>query len=1002
METKFQTEGASAELLENKHEEESTYLVALRIARLVKFGCGTASAVLLLGAVTTPAIASDCCRQLILTVDSWVWVAVAIGTLMYFVSGHADTVTESYTPLNDESEDENRRYVSSRQLERTVFPTKADSYPMSEAIYDAGHLKTDLDRETSQPALRDTSRIDSCPTPSDMPSDWPEPRESTASSAASAVGEVEPQQPLPTSEMCVQTEVPPQDPSPPVRSSSSSLTPVRATEGPVPERASGSWRIPQRWDPKKLLHNMPNPVRESKRVMKSSQRKSWGGRQKLSESQIMQSPQRTTDAEQLLDGSNPDTDSSRGSEQPPRETPTESLDSELSFRGPVLMEHTPLHNAAPPADEPLEVEQETVRRIQAEQLSLRATQPRSALTPPGRLPRCCCFLVGAAFILAAAAIAALVIDRHLILGLRRSLGPRLDGVEHYIEPRIESIRAVVYGWSSRLSTGVGMRPSPPAVMDNLPSQWHTGEWSTCSEECGTGEAKRVVYCISGDNASCEEHSRAPPAVKPCTEHRGCQWHIEPWGKCDSTCGPGHMVRRVTCARGSGCKGLTEKPPERAPCSRAHGCKWEPQVWQECNATCGRGSQRRAIACKNGPLESCFEHGNRPEDSRPCQSYAGCKWKPDEWSRCTNSCGTGMQHRNISCANGDEEACKKEGPAPQLERACRDSSGCLWELGNWSNCSSSCGVGTQTRQVSCKNGALEDCRKRSAEPTKERSCYAVEGCRWSEGTWSFCIAECGTGYRKRSVSCANGAEADCQNGPAKTPMSTKPCINVTGCQWHKSPWGPCSNVCGRGRQFRTVSCGNGRLEDCQETGPPPDNRRDCKEMSGCSHLQAGPRCNCRASDSALTAAGVFNALSGWTASFMILHEMVNRVVVMGGMHGGVTVLLSPPAILIAGIGALAAASVLRSYSVAPGAMDARDTIFVGSQLTIGFLGIALWALSLCFLGATVELPWKATKPVHCASAIVLLTYCVAVLLMSRGYAGDGDQDVACTGPGCATG
>merc|ERR1712217_738834 len=209
-----------------------------------------------------------------------------------------------------------------------------------------------------------------------------------------------------------------------------------------------------------------------------------------------------------------------------------------------------------------------------------------------------------------------------------------------------------------------------------------------------------------------------------------------------------------------------------------------------------------------------------------------------------------------------------------------------------------------------------------------------------------------------------------------PEASKPCVNISGCMWSAAPWGPCSNVCGNGMQFRSVTCANGREEDCRRHAEPPKDRQTCQEMSGCGSLQAAPSCQCMADDPTLAAAGALNAASGYLVSFVILHEMVTRV---SGMRMGAAALLSCPAVLLAGIGALAASSVLRSGLTVT--VEANQKIVSSTQLTIGLVGLALWTLSLCGLGA---LSWTSPKPVNCASATVLAAFCGMVMFMSVGY------------------
>ena len=67
----------------------------------------------------------------------------------------------------------------------------------------------------------------------------------------------------------------------------------------------------------------------------------------------------------------------------------------------------------------------------------------------------------------------------------------------------------------------------------------------------------------------------------------------------------------------------------------------------------------------------------------------------------------------------------------------------WEEGEWSACSTSCGRGTQTRQVVCKqrvsdsiNLSLSDTSCRGTKPITVRTCNEDKPCvKWKIGEWS---------------------------------------------------------------------------------------------------------------------------------------------------------------------------------------------------------------------------------------------------------------------------
>ncbi|XP_034625129.1 papilin isoform X2 [Trachemys scripta elegans] len=188
-----------------------------------------------------------------------------------------------------------------------------------------------------------------------------------------------------------------------------------------------------------------------------------------------------------------------------------------------------------------------------------------------------------------------------------------------------------------------------------------------------------------------------------------------------------------------------------------------------------------------------------------------------------------------------------------------SSGYSWSYGSWSDCSSECGGGYQSRLVFCTidNEAYPDymCRDKP-KPANNRTC-GLQACPqtkrisyiylpgvwshsgawssqmkslglhnilwqgvpqvdcafWKTGEWGACSATCGGGTQTRSVYCMsnNGQgspgvvdDAKCM-AFAEQPRSTQPC-NMRRCvTWSTGPWSECSASCGEGVQTRTVTC-----------------------------------------------------------------------------------------------------------------------------------------------------------------------------------------------------
>ena len=72
--------------------------------------------------------------------------------------------------------------------------------------------------------------------------------------------------------------------------------------------------------------------------------------------------------------------------------------------------------------------------------------------------------------------------------------------------------------------------------------------------------------------------------------------------------------------------------------------------------------------------------------------------------------------------------------------CKPPTGCQWKTSNWSNCSTTCGNGTQTRTVTCKGSNqndVDDSFCTQTKPSTSRSCTSNSNCRWKTGNWDNC-------------------------------------------------------------------------------------------------------------------------------------------------------------------------------------------------------------------------------------------------------------------------
>ncbi|XP_062868586.1 ADAMTS-like protein 1 [Trichomycterus rosablanca] len=260
-------------------------------------------------------------------------------------------------------------------------------------------------------------------------------------------------------------------------------------------------------------------------------------------------------------------------------------------------------------------------------------------------------------------------------------------------------------------------PGPPDPLQrhregpNVPAQtgyvWEYRGFTACSASCAVGEQDAVIRCVTAVGWGPVEDSLCGDALKPPAMTRMCnpqpcpaRWEAGVWNPCSVPCGAGLQTRTVWCVRGAGanrsesvssseCGGI--RPAEVRACNQVEcGASWETGEWLECSSSCGSGTQWRKVYCRQRLATGSFRRrgddecdGVKPETHRPCVSTRCLQPQlvGGEWSKCSVSCGKGIQRREPVCrrqtASGqlvtlDRSLCVDLQPPP-LIRSCRMSS-----------------------------------------------------------------------------------------------------------------------------------------------------------------------------------------------------------------------------------------------------------------------------------------------------------------------------------------
>lgn len=445
-------------------------------------------------------------------------------------------------------------------------------------------------------------------------------------------------------------------------------------------------------------------------------------------------------------------------------------------------------------------------------------------------------------------------------------------------------------------------PPPPytRACNRVPCQdygWmDSGRWGDCSQTCGnSGQRNKLFRCEDASKREVNETlcQRPKPTIIEKCNSQPCitEWYqlvsTETWGPCSATCGENayqtklkECVRRnsrnetvkVTMAK------CSESPKEEdlirpcsyIPCYQAT-YKWLLEKdWSDCSHGCGEeGVQNQLYRCfdvtfeyamKNVEDNFCDESSSanvtRPCNRVDCFSF---KWVALSWSECTTTCGMdGIRKQTFSCSkvyinktleDVDSSYCSHI-EYPNITEKCNRIP-CEYKVYSWimvpgwTDCSSSCGEGTQSALFGCyvvyKNDTMTPAGNDTLcshipMPHYTRACNlgSCDHYQWSKAfDWTACSTSCGEdGVQIKIHVCENvspdgsiipTSSSFCKHLPDVSEI--RPCNRIPCISWRyrirqSSYLSECSETCGsKGVQYYPYSCqkeflNNGTAEEVE--------------------------------------------------------------------------------------------------------------------------------------------------------------------------------------------
>ncbi|KAI4873523.1 hypothetical protein NFI96_011354 [Prochilodus magdalenae] len=168
-----------------------------------------------------------------------------------------------------------------------------------------------------------------------------------------------------------------------------------------------------------------------------------------------------------------------------------------------------------------------------------------------------------------------------------------------------------------------------------------------------------------------------------------EWALKKWSHCSKPCGGGKQYTRFGCRRKSDgkmvhrtfCANISKPRAISRACNQKQ-CSdpvWVTGDWEECSKSCGKtGTQTRPVRCvrpqpdgTQKTINSKYCNDDRPEGRRSCNRHlCPAQWRTGPWSQCSVTCGNGTQERQVMCSTPDNTIGVCLDTKPETVRKCQ--------------------------------------------------------------------------------------------------------------------------------------------------------------------------------------------------------------------------------------------------------------------------------------------------------------------------------------------